>query len=226
MAQTALAFNSYEVVGYTMGLTKKEVEKTVKQMLKEARLLPGRIRAAENAATGKGLTIIKGARLTKREEELTTVARAYTVGMRDNMHVAKAENLFAGIRGDDEEDAAALDELTGLMVGTRPFGGEAVVWNGIVMYQEEAMAAAARDAESMRNELEWIEWALADLEAVDAKGAMILRMQYKQCRKVNKVMMALTELLQAEDEQIVVSEATYHRWRKEAMEKFGKLVGL
>ena len=74
---------------------------------------------------------------------------------------------------------------------------------------------------------------MADLASVDPCGALILREQYMKAQKVDKVMMMMVEFLRSQEEdeeereQIVeVAEATYHRWRKEALHEFGKLVGL
>ncbi|MBL0387895.1 hypothetical protein JJB07_14735 [Tumebacillus sp. ITR2] len=214
-----------EFKGY-VGLSDKEVERLVKSLLKDYKKLEGRIKAATRQAEGKGMTIARGAILTGYEERLAEVGRAYTQDNHELMHVAKAENLFAGIQGCTEEDTVALDEITGLMVGTRAFGGEAVVWNGLVVPFDVACDLAAQDARNFQQEKDTIDYALEELEKYDPNGALILRGQYCQRRSVANVMMELQELITAEDTDATLAESTYHRWRKEAVKEFGKLVGV
>ncbi|GIM48430.1 hypothetical protein DNHGIG_39790 [Collibacillus ludicampi] len=107
-------------------MTYEQVEKQVVALLKRYPKLPALIRSAERKAQGIGL--VSSIRVPQAKiKRLVTVGRAYTTDVREYMHVQKAETLFHLISGDDEEDERALDEIRGLMIGTRPFGGEAYV---------------------------------------------------------------------------------------------------
>lgn len=207
-------------------LTNKEVEQIAKQMLKDRKKLPNRIKAKERQAEGRGLRtsmLSRRTRLSQREVELAVVGRAYTQHVADSMHVQKAENLFGHMRGANEQDQIALDEITGMMIGSEAWGAEGVAVDGVVHTFEKAAELAAKEAQSLREEMNLIDEALDDLASYDEKGASILRLQYVEGKSVVAVMMKLTDDGDAEEG---LAESTYHYWRKGALREFGRLVGL
>ncbi|GIM47604.1 hypothetical protein DNHGIG_31530 [Collibacillus ludicampi] len=196
-------------------MTYEQVEKQVVALLKRYPKLPALIRSAERKAQGIGL--VSSIRVPQAKiKRLVTVGRAYTTDVREYMHVQKAETLFHQIRGEDDEDEKALDEIRGLMIGTRPFGGEACVdVEGYVTSYEIAMRKWREKAERLKSEKEAIEQALDELKSYAPHLEQLLRMRYIEKRSVLEVAQKLS-----------ISERTHDYWKREAICEFAMLVGI
>jgi hypothetical protein len=196
-------------------MTYGEIEKQVVTLLKRYPKLPALIRSAERKANGIGL--VTSIRVPQAKiEQLATVGRAYTTDVKEHMHVQKAETLFHQIRGDDEEDERTLDEIRGLMIGTRPFGGEASLdVEGHVTTDELAMWRWRVEAERLKSEKEAIEQALAELKSYAPHLEQLLRLRYIEKRSVFEVARKLG-----------ISERTHDYWKREAICEFAMLAGI
>ncbi|GIM45945.1 hypothetical protein DNHGIG_14940 [Collibacillus ludicampi] len=196
-------------------MTYEQVEKQVVAMLKRYPKLTALIRSAERKAQGIGL--VTSIRVPQAKiEHLATVGRAYTTDVKEHIHVQKAETLFHAIRGDDEEDEKALDEIRGLMIGTRPFGVEASVdVEGHVTTDEIAMRRWRVEAERLKSEKEAIEQALEELRSYAPHLEQLLRMRYIEKRSVFEVARKLG-----------ISERTHDYWKREAICEFAMLSGI
>lgn len=222
MAQTALAFHHNEAVGYTMGLTDKEVERIVKEMLRGYKKLSLRIRAAKARSKQP---------LTGYEKQLALVGRAYAKDA-GYMHKEKAERLFAvkvknAVGRRRFNDADALSELSGLMVGSTPFAEKqegTTDWNGKVVTEERENDLIMAEIERMSEEAAQIDEALQVVETYYPLAAEILRHQYIDGWKVARVI----EHLKETDTELggSLADSTYHEWRKEAIHLFGVAAGL
>jgi hypothetical protein len=196
-------------------MTYEQVEKQVVAMLKRYPKLPALIRSAERKAQGIGLVTSISVPQAKLEK-LATIGRAYTTDVHEHMHVQKAEALFHAIKGDDDEDEQALEEIRGLMIGTRPFGGEAYVdAEGHVTTDEIAKRRWRVEAERLKSEKGAIEQALEELKSYAPHLEQLLRMRYIEKRSVIEVA-----------HNLCISERTHDYWKREAICEFAMLVGI
>lgn len=199
-------------------VTYEQIESMVKQMLRGYRRLNARIRSAEMKARGIGL-LMPLRYPQEKIESLAAVGSAYVVGMPCGpyMYQQKAENLFHAVRGDDEEDEKALDEIRGIMIGTSPWGGEGYLdENGrVVAFKEEAMRRWKEEAKRLREEQEVIETALESLKEYAPDLERLLRMRYIQGYSVAYVA-----------DELDMSQRTYARRKRDAILEFAHVAGL
>lgn len=198
----------------------QEIEQKVRRMLKGYPKLEGRIRIAKRRAEGKGITFFDPLRNKLKEEQLATIGRAYTAGNKEYMHQEKAENLFHSIKGDDAEDEQMLDEIRGVMIGTRAWEGLASVTDDgkvklFEVAQAESMQKARRQVEELENEKETIDLGMEELQVYRPDLEKLLRDRYIKDKCVLQVCREMN-----------ISEKTYDRRKKEAICEFAMLVGI
>jgi hypothetical protein len=203
-------------------MTYGQVERQVVAMLRKYADLDVEIRSAERKAQGIGIFPALDV-AHEKIEYLATVGRAYSTDVREYMHVQKAETLFHQVRGDDEEDERALDEIRGLMIGTRPFGGEAYVdaWGNVVPTIEQAQKSWEWKVLYLKNEKTAIKCALEDVREIRPELAALLEMRYIEKLSVQ----ATIERLQ-EKYRMFISDRTYDRRKQEAVLLFARFMGL
>lgn len=225
MAQAAFAFQDNQAVGVSL-LTAEEAVTVAKAMLSNFLKIDEEITARRNRAKATGKKF-----LNKYQKQLALVGKAYAdrAGY-DHMHQEKAEAYF----GEQKRvaaarhrfnDAAALAELEGLMIGTTAWGGrdaEGTDWKGKVVTFEREDHLCMEEMQDLEEERAYIIETLSQVDKMDKRAGAILIYRYMYGKSVSEVI----ERLEIEQKLGSVAESTYHEWHKKALHLFARMAGL
>ncbi|NOK23844.1 MULTISPECIES: sigma-70 family RNA polymerase sigma factor [Myxococcaceae] len=140
--------------------------------------------------------------LTKREQQLESVAHAYLTRYPAG---TRAQLAAVPTRGADEEDEKLLQEIRGKIK-------KVIAARGWEMDDLDAVLERVAEYQDLKTEIERIDTVLAALEAYKPGYAKLLRIHYLDGKPWDETARELN-----------VSKDVFYRWRKKALEEYEKI---